>query len=145
MAQLYTINGLYPDRNFAFTLTAAGLGIAPREHLHAIGDVHGLSRELAAKSALNHTHIALPAINAGEFRLTGNVTLASGNGVSVSRTDNTISVGGSPVPTGTVAGFRNANPARRHAMLLFFAGDKRSASGDAEYFIFTEDGNAASS
>ena len=30
-------------------------------------------------------------------------------------------------------------------MLLFFAGDKRSASGDAEFFTFTEDGNAASS
>ena len=113
MAQLYTINGLYPDRNFAFTLTAAGLGIAPKEHLHAIGNVHGLSSKLAEKSALKHTHIALPAITAGGSRLTGNVTLASGNGVSVSRTDNTISVGGSPVSTGTVAGFRNANPARR--------------------------------
>ena len=145
MAQLYTINGLYPDRNFAFTLTAVGLGIAPREHLHAIGDVHGLSRELAAKSALNHTHAALPAISAGEFRLTGNVTLASGNGVSVSATDNALAIGATPGRTGSVAGFRNANPDRRHAMLLFFAGDKRSASGDAEYFIFTEDGNAASS
>ncbi|MGE4300401.1 MAG: hypothetical protein AB7F40_02235 [Victivallaceae bacterium] len=145
MAQLYTINGLYPDRNFAFTLTAAGLGIAPREHLHAIGDVHGLSRELAAKSALNHTHIALPAINAGGFRLTGNVTLASGNGVSVSAAGNALAIGAMPGRVGTVTGFRNANPARRHAMLLFFAGDKRSASGDAEFFIFTEDGNAASS
>ncbi len=145
MAQLYTINGLYPDRNFAFTLTAAGLGIAPREHLHAIGDIHGLSRELAAKSALNHTHAALPAINAGEFRLTGNVTLASGNGISVSATGNALAIGAAPGRAGSVAGFRNANPARRHAMLLFFAGDKRSASGDAEFFIFTEDGNAASS
>jgi len=145
MAQLYTINGLYPDRNFAFTLTAAGLGIAPREHLHAIGDVHGLSRELAAKSALNHTHAALPAINTGEFRLTGNVTLASGNGVSVSATGNALAVWATPGRAGSVAGFRNANPARRHAMLLFFAGDKRSAEGDAEFFIFTEDGNAASS
>lgn len=145
MAQLYTINGLYPDRNFAFTLTAAGLGIAPKEHFHAIGDVHGLSRELAAKSALNHTHAALPAISAGEFRLTGNVTLASGNGVSVSATGNALAIGATPGRAGSVAGFRNANPARRHAMLLFFAGDKRSASGDAEFFIFTEDGNAASS
>ena len=145
MAQLYTINGLYPDRNFAFTLTAAGLGIAPREHLHAIGDIHGLSRELAAKSALNHTHAVLPAISAGEFRLTGNVTLASGNGVSVALTGDTLAIGATPGRAGSVAGFRNANSARRHAMLLFFAGDKRSASGDAEYFILTEDGNAASS
>ena len=139
MSFLYTINGLYPDRSFAFTLTAAGLGIAPKEHLHAIGNVRGLAGTLAAKSGVGHTHVALPAINAGEFRLTGNVTLASGNGVSVSRTDNTISVGASPVPTGTVAGFRNANPARRHSLLLFFAGDKRFATGDAEYFIFKED------
>jgi len=145
MSFLYTINGLYPDRNFAFTLTAAGLGIAPKEHLHAIGDVHGLSKELAEKSALNHTHIALPAINAGEFWLTGSITLAAGTGASVLRTYNKISIGMTPVQTGAVGGFRNANPARRHSMLLFFAGSKQLAEGDAEYFIFTEDGNVASS
>ena len=145
MSFLYTINGLYPDRNFAFTLTAVGLGIAPKEHLHVVGDVRELAGTLAAKSGVGHTHVALPAINVGSARLTGTVTLASGNGASVSQTGNTITIGVTPVQAGTVGGFRNANPARRHAMLLFFAGDKRSASGDAEYFIFTEDGNAASS
>ncbi|MPM40254.1 hypothetical protein SDC9_86894 [bioreactor metagenome] len=139
MSFLYTINGLYPDRNFAFTLRAAGLGIAPMEHFHAIGDVRELSGTLAGKSDIGHTHVALPAINAGTTRLTGTVTLAAGNGASVSRTGNTITVGTAPVQTGVAGGFRNANPARRHSMLLFFAGDKRSATGDAEYFIFKED------
>jgi len=145
MSFLYTINGLYPDRNFAFTLTAAGLGIAPREHLHVIGDVRELAGTLTGKSDIGHTHVALPAIDAGEFRLTGNVTLASESGASVLRTYNTVSIGVTPVQTGAVGGFRNANPARRHSRLLFFAGSKQSAEGDAEYFIFTEDGNAASS
>lgn len=139
MSFLYTINGLYPDRNFAFTLTAAGLGIAPKEHLHAIGNVRGLAGTLAAKSGVGHTHVALPAINAGSARLTGTVTLASGSGAFISRTGNTITIGVTPVPTGVAAGFRNANPARRHSLLLFFAGDKRFATGDAEYFIFKED------
>ncbi|MDD3155842.1 MAG: hypothetical protein PHS41_13365 [Victivallaceae bacterium] len=145
MAQLYTINGLYPDRNFAFTLTAAGLGFAPTAHLHVIGDVRELAGILAGKSDLGHTHAALPAIIAGTTRLTGNVTLAAANGVTVAVTDHTLAIGTTPERTGTVAGFRNANPARRHAMLLFFAGNKQSATGDAEYYIFTEDGNAASS
>ncbi|OQA82003.1 MAG: Phage tail repeat like protein [Lentisphaerae bacterium ADurb.Bin242] len=145
MSILYTINGLYPDRNFAFTLRAAGLGIAPKEHLHGIGDVRELSGTLAGKSDIGHTHVALPAINAGESRLTGSVTLAAGSGASVLRTYNKISIGVTPVQAGAVGGFRNANPARRHSRLLFFAGDKRSATGAAEYFIFTEDGNAASS
>ena len=139
MSFLYTINGLYPDRNFAFTLTATGLGIAPKAHLHVIGDVRELSGTLAGKSDIGHTHVALPAIDAGESRLTGTVTLASGSGASISRTGKTITIGTAPVPTGAVGGFRNANPARRHSMLLFFAGDKRSATGDAEYFIFKED------
>lgn len=139
MSFLYTINGLYPDRNFAFTLTAAGLGIAPKEHLHAVGDVRELAGTLAAKSGVGHTHVALPAINAGTTRLTGTVTLASGSGAFISRTGNTITIGVTPVQTGAVGGFRNVNPARRHSMLLFFAGDKRSAAGDAEYFIFKED------
>ncbi len=145
MSFLYTINGLYPDRNFAFTLGAAGLGIAPKEHLHTIGDISELVGALAGKSGIGHTHVALPAIDAGSARLTGIVSLASGGGASVSRTYNTVSIGVTPVQTGVVGGFRNANPARRHSRLLFFAGSKQSAEGDAEYFIFTEDGNAASS
>ena len=36
MTRLYTINGVYPDTNFEFTLTAEALGISPAEHLHPI-------------------------------------------------------------------------------------------------------------
>ena len=145
MSFLYTINGLYPDRNFAFTLTATGLGIAPKAHLHVIGDIRELSGTLTNKADIGHTQVARPAIDAGESRLTGSITLAAGTGASVLRTYNKISIGVTPVQTGAVAGFRNANPARRHSMLLFFAGSKQLAEGDAEYFIFTEDDNAASS
>ena len=142
MAQLYTINGLYPDRNFAFTLTAAQLGMAPAEHGHAIADVLELPNALADKSAAGHTHVALPSLNIGSEKLTHTITLT---GAAIAQTNGVISIGAAPAQTGIVGGFRNANPARRHSMLYFFIGSKQTAGDSAEYFIFTEDSDAASS
>ena len=138
MARLYTINGVYPDTNFAFTLTAEALGIAPAEHLHPIEEVHGLSAAVATKASTGHTHVALPALIVGESRVTGDVVLSPGSGASISNTGNEIILASAPAQTGVVAGLRNANPARRHALLRFFIGDKRAVTGDAEYLTFKE-------
>jgi len=138
MARLYTINGVYPDTNFAFTLTAEALSIAPAEHLHPIEEVHGLSAAVAAKASTEHTHVARLALIVGESRVTGDVVLSPGSGASISNTGNEVTLASAPAQTGVVAGLRNANPARRHALLRFFIGDKRAVTGDAEYLTFKE-------
>lgn len=138
MARLYTINGVYPDTNFTFTLTAEALGISPAEHSHPLGEVHGLSAAVAAKAGTEHTHVALPALIIGESRVTGDVVLSPGSGASISNTGNEVTLASAPAQTGVIAGFRNVNPARRHALLRFFIGDKRAVTGDAEYLTFKE-------
>jgi len=138
MTRLYTINGVYPDTNFEFTLTAEALGIAPAEHPHTIGEVHRLSAAVASKAGSEHTHVALPAFIVGESRVTGDVVLSPGTGASISNTGNEVTLASAPAKTGVVTGFRNANPARRHSLLRFFIGDKRAVTGDAEYLTFKE-------
>lgn len=141
MAQLYTINGLYPNKNFAFTLTVAQLGMSPVVHGHAIADVLELPKALAAKSDAGHTHVALPSLNIGTEKLTHTITLT---GAVITQTNGVISIGAAPAQTGIVGGFRNANPARRHSILHFFIGAKQTVGDGAEYFIFTEASDAAS-
>ena len=49
MSVLYTINGQYPDKNFASHMTAEGLNFAKVGHGHSASNVNGLAQHLADK------------------------------------------------------------------------------------------------
>jgi hypothetical protein len=142
---LYTINNIYPDMNFAFTLTAGTLGLAPLAHTHGIGDISQLADELNGKADGGHQHEAVPAVIVDRDRLTGNITLTGAGSVAANKSGSIITIASAPAQSGNVAAFRNANPARRHTMLKLFFGDCRSIDSDSENLIFTEDSNAPAS
>ena len=62
---LYTINGVYPDKNFNFTVTASDLGLVPESHEHAMTEVTGLTAALASKAPEVHSHTCVTHLSTG--------------------------------------------------------------------------------
>ena len=56
MSTLYTINGNYPNKYFAFTLTPENMSMANANHQHAISAITNLEQELDQKADASHTH-----------------------------------------------------------------------------------------
>jgi hypothetical protein len=56
MAELYTINHNYPNKNFAFTLTPDNMGMAKLVHKHALTGLNNIDEVMAQKASVGHTH-----------------------------------------------------------------------------------------
>ena len=136
---LYTINNVYPNKDFAFSLSASDLGMAETEHLHVINDVPKLLKALNDKSTIVHTHSALPSLLIGESRMNGDLELTGEGAISVTLSGNKVIINTSPTSTGIIAAFKNVNPQRRHSMLKFYIGSEVSVTDDSEILNFTEE------
>lgn len=141
MATLYTINGFYPNKNFAFTLTPTELGLAEINHEHSLGSIMGLIQALASLSNTNHGHTAVPNIKISNITLTGSVALVGSGTLTVTAANGVVTIGTTPVQTSVVGGLVNANPNRRHGALRFFVGENQQTTSSDEVLVFTGDTN----
>lgn len=126
--KLYTINGVYPDANFHFSVTAEDLGIVPEIHTHGQTIVDGLDTALNGLAASNHTHVMVHTLYA-----TNMATEATVVGLSVSATSGsatpTASISGQTITlnyntpqTGLAAGIADKNPRAPFLSLQLYGG-----------------------
>lgn len=89
----YTINGVQPDADGNFTVTATDLGSAEPDHKHVISDIDGLQEELDNKSDITHAHDYVQSVQVdGGTPITGSVSLTGNGDVDVLQNGNEISV-----------------------------------------------------
>ena len=139
MSILYTINGQYPDKDFAFHISAENMSFANSEHRHPISDVQDLEKNIANKISADHSHTAVNSLTGDNFSVTGNIELQGKKAAVISVTGSTIAIAFDSSQTGNVAGVKNANPQRRQNMIKIHNGNKFSTTGNAEFIVFQED------
>ena len=134
--KLYTINNNYPDRNFAFTLTATAMGFAPSSHEHVIANITGASQALAGKADLDHDHDrvitlygATPSEGTAVVTLTAQVSSGS-SPASVSLSGQTITLDYESTQTGDVLGILEVNPNSEKILVQFFSGILTAVDAD---------------
>lgn len=62
---LYTINGVYPDKNFNFTVDAEDLQLVPEDHIHTTSEIQGFSTSISGKARAVHSHTAVTHLTTG--------------------------------------------------------------------------------
>lgn len=89
----YTINGVQPDADGNFTVTATDLGSAEPDHEHVISDIDGLQEELDNKSNIIHTHPYVTSFQVtGDTALTGSINFAGEGDLTVQQNGSLISI-----------------------------------------------------
>ena len=118
--KLYRINDtVYPDVNFAFTLTATGLGLAPIVHTHSISQITGLSDAIATKSDSDHEHACVSTLyvtTMGEGAHSKTLNIQGNNGTLLCD-NNDITLSYTSQQTGIVDSFRNSNSNDEHDVI----------------------------
>ena len=112
---LYTINGVYPDKNFNFVVTATPLGLVPAVHTHAISAVEDLQLTLDGLEESVHTHPGITILYAGEdpeFQdaITLQGEIVSNQICSFSTSDSAVIIGYTSLQTGHAGLVLNSNP-----------------------------------
>lgn len=74
---LYTINGVYPDKDFNFDVTAEDLQLVPEEHIHEMTEISGLTAAIAGKALSTHTHVGVSQISTGGGEFNDDIELIS--------------------------------------------------------------------
>lgn len=126
---LYTINGIYPDKQFHFTLSNMNMGLAPEEHTHTINNISQLSSSLNNKASINHTHNYVTGLTGEEVEaptaitLTTSTTTDTSNNATISLTNQTITINYVSPETGIVTGFKEMNPNNGKALIQFYSGN----------------------
>lgn len=116
MSVLYTINGQYPDKNFASHMTAEGLNFAKVGHGHSASNVNGLAQHLADKVSAEHSHQAVKILQGDNFSVTGDIQLQGQKNAVISISWNTVLIDFTKTRNRT--GLKNANPTRQQNMEL---------------------------
>jgi hypothetical protein len=120
---LYTINHIYPDKTFAFTITANDVGCAAEQHTHAIGDITNLRETLNGLANEGHTHDYVDTITpygnsaSGEKRLI--LTAPSGIVHGLSVTGNDININFESVPCNHVDSLTNHNDVSQEYKIIY--------------------------
>lgn len=105
----YTINSQTADENGNFTVTGELVGAANAVHTHDIADINNLQTTLDGKSNTNHTHTMVTGINVNNATVTGNVRLKGVGNVSLSQSEDSISISITPYLTDTTNAIDDAN------------------------------------
>lgn len=137
---LYTINGVYPDRNFNFSVNAEDLGLIPEVHTHVQANVDGLAAALGNLSAVDHTHImvnTLYSTTAGAEPVVVGIsaTEVSGNVTPTAViSGQTITLGYNSPETGIAVGIEENNPmAPMPALQLYGGGTPTDVTAEFSY------------
>ena len=142
--KLYTINNLYPDQDFAFTIDAAGLGLSPISHTHAISSVDELSDHLDGKADVDHTHICVatlynttPSTTASMVSLTAHAT-GGVNDATVSISNSTITINYNSPSTGKALGLIEKNSQSTRPIIQIYGGRLESTNDEDSGFLVME-------
>lgn len=136
---LYTINNVYPDKNFQFTVNAEKLGLVPLNHEHEIDEIEDLKDSLNSKSLKIHAHQMLKSIRIDDITITNEIEMTFGKDLSISVQDKNINFEFLSKKTNNITGLRNSNPKRMQNILKFYTGNEFKNDDDSEIIIFKGD------
>lgn len=134
---LYTINGLYPDKNFNFTLTTENMGLSPVEHEHVEDNVISLVNTLNGKADIDHSHNYVVGLCGDEvnaptaFTITVSTAIGATNQATIALTNNTLTINYVSPSTGNVYGFKESNPNNGKVIVQFYSGNDAVVTDDA--------------
>jgi hypothetical protein len=142
--KLYTVNGNYPNQDFAFTLTASGIGLAARVHTHSISTITGLADALEEKADSDHTHVCVDTLygttpGSGETVVSLAATETGGaNHATVSVSDSTVTINYDSPQTGIALGIIEHNPKSEKPMIQVYGGALESTENEDSGFLVME-------
>jgi hypothetical protein len=111
---LYTVNDIYPDKDFAWEVAAEDLTLSPSEHSHLMSSIAQLVYTLSYKSAIDHDHTAFKVLTVNGESPIGVVTL-QGSGLSITGDGGELTLNLLQTSSGgDIVGMRNVNPDRQH-------------------------------
>lgn len=137
---LYTINNVYPDKNFNFTLNANDIGLANKFHEHELNDLTDLNAAFINILAdQGHDHEKLDSIVVNSIPVMGAIKIIPEKNLILSVSNDVCKFSYNPVKSGTIKGFKNLNPNRQNVSMKFFTGEKYLNDNDSEFIVFMED------
>ena len=154
---LYTINNVYPDKNFNFTLNANNMGFAPVSHKHAVDEVEGLADALDAKAQAEHSHTGVYELyngsrqdpstyEGGAFSIaaTGTATVSVSGGTTANGMvhGGTVTINYNSPQTNRIGGMLEKNPDAARKIVQFYTGSLAdSAIDDPTLVVLTLEDN----
>lgn len=127
MKKLYTINGKYPDVDFAFTVAPEDFDALPVAHTHPLGTM--INAEKNSKAYIGHGH-AEYAHTAGtaEAQNSGQLALESGTGIALSVSDETVTIANATqnASGGAVKNLANCSAAAKPARFQIVTGAREN-------------------
>lgn len=140
MMILYTINNVYPDKNFNFTIIATDIGLANKFHEHELIDLTNLNEAFINVLAdQGHDHEKLDSIVVNSVPVMGAIKITPEKNLTLSVTGDVCKFSYNPVKSGIIKGFKNSNPNRQNISMKFFTGEKYFNDNDSEFIVFMED------
>lgn len=141
--KLYKINGNYPDQDFAFTIQASDIGLAPSVHAHAIADINELTTALSGKSSTGHTHTCVEtlysAVPASGETLVGISISATGINVATASINGSIITLAYDSPeTGRALGIIEHNTEAKYTIVQVFGGELYDTDSEDTSFLVME-------
>ena len=139
---LYTINNIYPDKNFCFTINATNLGLATTEHKHVIDNFINLKNTLALYSEKDHTHQRLDSLKINNEVLLNEITISqSGNFYVSIKDEHTMLLEFRSEKQNKIGGLKNSNPNKAHNILKLWTGEGISENIDESELIILKGDN----
>lgn len=130
---LYTINNVYPDKNFCFTIDARNLGLVSTEHTHVINNFRNLKNTLALYSDKDHPHQRLDSLKVNDTVLLNEITInQSGNCYVSIKDEHTILLEFRSEKQNKIGGLKNSNPNKAHNILKLWTGNLSETEKDIE-------------
>lgn len=130
---LYTINNVYPDKNFCFTIDARNLGLVSTEHTHVINNFRNLKNKLALYSDKDHPHQRLDSLKVNDTVLLNEITINQNGNCYVSiKDEHTILLEFRSEKQDKIGGLKNSNPNKAHNILKLWTGNLSETDKDIE-------------
>lgn len=130
---LYTINNVYPDKNFCFTIDARNLGLVATEHTHVINNFRNLKNTLELYSDKDHPHQRLDSLKINDNVLLNEITInQSGNFYVSIKDEHTILLEFRAEKQNKIGGLKNSNPNKAHNILKLWTGNLSETDEDTE-------------
>lgn len=127
----YTINGQEAVEG-NFTITAASIGAANRQHNHTIDEITDLRQELNNKAEEGHTHSFVTEVSVGDKSLHGALTLRGSDHLNLSVRGQVVTITPVPYDHDVADSLKDANSNKETKI---FSGTQ------AEWDAFTKDPN----
>lgn len=136
---LYTINNVYPDKNFCFTIDAKNLGLVETEHTHVINNFRDLKNTLALYSEEEHAHQKLDSIKVNDNVLLNEIEINRKGNINLSVKNDVLILEFKSERTNVIGGLKNSNPNKSQNILKLWTGNLFENDDDSEFIIFKGD------